>query len=94
MSMTNSAPSTRSAIKEQLRGFILENLAQPKGIASFGDDERLMETGIIDSLDVFRLISFLEDELGVRVEDQEINPETLKSLNSLEEFVARKRGIQ
>jgi acyl carrier protein len=94
MSMSNSALTARTAAKEQLRGFILENLAQPKGIASFSDDERLMETGILDSLDVFRLISFLEDEIGVRVDDQEINPETLKSLNSIEEFVARKRGIQ
>ena len=89
----DSALSSRTAIKEQLRGFILESLAQPKGIASFREDEPLMETGILDSLDVFRLISFLEEQMGVRVEDQEINPETLKSLNSLEDFVARKRGI-
>ena len=94
MSATNPALPSRAALKEQLRGYILENMAQPKGIPSFTDDERLMETGILDSLDVFRLISFLEDEIGVRVDDQEINPETLKSLTSIEDFVARKRGIQ
>jgi acyl carrier protein len=53
-----------------------------------------MESGIIDSLDIFRLVAFLEDQLGVRIDDQEINPETLRSLNTIEELVIRKRGLQ
>ncbi len=89
---TNPAPTAaQSAVKDQIREFILENLAQPKGITSFADDEALMETGVVDSLGVFRLVSFLEDQLGVRVGDEEINPETLKNLNTIEELVIRKR---
>ena len=91
MSTTNPIASAQSAVKEQIRDFILENLAQPKGITSFTDDEPLMETGVIDSLGIFRLVSFLEDQVGVRVSDEEINPETLKSLNTIEELVIRKR---
>ena len=71
MCMTDSASSSasrpRSDLRDQIREFILENLAQAKGISSFADDEHLMETGVIDSLDVFRLVSFLEDQLGVKV---------------------------
>jgi acyl carrier protein len=91
MSTTNPIPAAQSAVKDQLRGFILENLAQPKGVASFADDEALMETGVIDSLGIFRLVSFLEDELGVRISDDEINPETLKNLNTIEALVLKKR---
>lgn len=93
MSTSNPTASTQSALKEQLREFILENLAQPQGISSFTDEEPLMETGIIDSLGIFRLVSFMEDQLGVRVSDEEINPTTLKNLNSIEELVMRKRKI-
>ena len=87
-------PNPNTSLKEQIREFILENLAQPKGISSFTDDSPLMEMGVIDSLDIFRLVSFLEDQLGARVDDQEINPETLKSLNTIEELVIRKRRKQ
>jgi acyl carrier protein len=79
-------------VKDQIHGFILENLAEPKGISSFTDSDHLMDAGVIDSLGIFRLVSFLEDELGVRVDDQEINIDTLKSVNTIEELVLRKRA--
>ena len=92
MSTPESVPTLQTSLKDQIRGFILENLAQPKGIPSFTDSEPLMEIGVIDSLGIFRLVSFLEDELGVRVDDQEINIETLKSVDTIEELVVRKRA--
>ena len=91
MPATNQTPTTQSALKDQIREFIQTQLAEPKGIASFTDDESLMETGVIDSLGIFRLVSFLEEDLRVRVGDEEINAETLKSVNTIEELVIRKR---
>ena len=91
MSATNPTPATQPAVKDQIREFIQVQLAEPKGITSFTDDESLMETGVIDSLGIFRLVSFLEDELRIRVSDDEINADTLKSINTIEELVIRKR---
>lgn len=90
-STSTSAPNPQAALKDQIREFILQDLAQPKGILSFTDNSPLMEIGVIDSLDIFRLVAFLEDQLGVRVHDQEINPEVMRSLNTIEELVIRKR---
>jgi acyl carrier protein len=92
--MAETAGASRSAVREQLRQFILENLAQPKGILSFNDRDALMEIGIIDSLDIFRLVAFLEDDLGIRIDDQEINPDTLRNLITIEDLVRRKRSDQ
>lgn len=94
MCMAETAGASRSAVREQLRQFILENLAQPKGILSFNDRDALMEIGIIDSLDIFRLVAFLEDDLGIRIDDQEINPDTLRNLITIEDLVRRKRSDQ
>ena len=91
MSATDQTPTTQSALKDQIREFIQVQLAEPKGITSFTDDVSLMETGVIDSLGIFRLVSFLEEELRVRVGDEEINAETLRSVNTIEELVIRKR---
>jgi len=92
MSTTNSVPKPTISLKDQIHEFIAENMAQPKGISSFTNDDHLMDVGIIDSLGIFRLVSFLEDDLRVKVDDQEINIETLKSVNTIEELVLRKRA--
>lgn len=92
MSTVNQTPATQSStLKDQIREFIMENLAHAKGITSFTDDENLMESGVVDSLGIFRIVSFLEEELHVRVSDEEINAETLQSVNSIEQLVRSKK---
>jgi acyl carrier protein len=92
MSTVNQTPATQSsALKDQIREFIMENLAHAKGITSFTDDENLMESGVVDSLGIFRIVSFLEEELHVRVSDEEINAETVQSVSSIEKLVLSKK---
>ena len=88
--MTTARESTQPAVKDQIREFIQENLASVKGITSFRDDESLMDNGVIDSLGIFRLVSFLEENFGVRVSDEEINPENLKSVDTIEQLLIAK----
>jgi len=76
-------------IKAKVREFALEN-AQSKGINEVADDLSLTESGIIDSLAIFRLVSFLEDNFGVRVADEEIVLENFQTVNAIEAFVAGK----
>jgi acyl carrier protein len=49
-------------------------------------DERLH----IDSLGVIRLVSFLETDLGIRVEDEELIVENFETLRKLGELIATK----
>jgi acyl carrier protein len=79
-----------ATLKEQIREFVRENLAAPKGITSFTDEEALTETGVCDSLGILRLVSFLEENLGVRVRDEEITADNLTSINVIEQFVLSK----
>jgi len=79
------------ADKAKIREFILE-VAQGRGIESVNDDESLTENGIIDSLSIFRLVSFLEDNFGIRISDEEIVNENFQSVNSIESFVAEKQS--
>jgi len=76
-------------MKAQIRQFVMEN-AQAKGITHVADDESLMAAGIIDSLGIFRLVSFLEDTFRVRISDDEIVPDNFQSINHIESFVAAK----
>ena len=76
-------------IKEQIRQFVQEN-AQSKGVTNLTDDASLMGSGVLDSLGIFRLVSFLEENFSVRVADEEIIHDNFQSVNQIESFVNNK----
>jgi acyl carrier protein len=78
-------------VKEPIRAFILE-YAAARGIAAIKDDESLLQTNVIDSVGVFRLIAFLEETFPLTVEESDMAPENFQSLNDIENFVSGKLG--
>jgi acyl carrier protein len=54
------------------------------------DDTSFLEQDILDSTGVLELISFMEEQCGITVEDEEMVPENLDSLNAIEAFVRQK----
>lgn len=80
-----------ATVKDQIREFILRDLASAKGVTSFSDSESLMESGVIDSLGIFRLVAFLEETFRVRIGDDEITHDNLKSVDSIEQMVTSKQ---
>jgi acyl carrier protein len=79
-----------ASVKDQVREFIQKDLASAKGVSSFSDNESLMESGVIDSLGIFRLVAFLEETFRVRIGDEEITHDNLKSVDSIEQLVVAK----
>lgn len=78
-------------IQQRVRQFILENfyVADP---AEVGDDTLLVTTGVVDSTGMLEVVGFLEAEFGVRIEDREMTPENLESIERMASFVDRKRA--
>jgi acyl carrier protein len=54
------------------------------------DDESLLEAGVIDSTGMLEMVLFLEQHFGLKVEDRELVPENLDSMDRLVQFVGRK----
>lgn len=79
----------QSAINSQIRQFVLEN-AQSKGVTTISDTDSLTEIGVVDSLGIFRLVSFLEDSFGVRISDEEIVHDNFQTIADIERFVNAK----
>ena len=77
---------------QELRTFIVNNFMFGQNGDSLTDDQSFLETGVIDSTGVLELIAFLESQYGIKVEDQEVVPANLDSIQQLEAFVARKRA--
>ena len=80
-----------ASVRDQVREFV-QNLAKAKGISSFNDQEALLDSGILDSLSIFRLVAFLEETFRVKIGDQEITNENLKNVEIIEQLVLSKQG--
>jgi acyl carrier protein len=78
-------------IKETVRQFITKNFYVPDP-SVLTDDVSFLDKGIIDSTSVLELTTFLEQEFGIQVADEELVPENLDSLVNVEAFVKRKKG--
>lgn len=52
------------------------------------DNVNLIESGVIDSMTLLRLVSFLEENYGIEIPDQEIVPDNFRSLNAISAFLA------
>ena len=50
-----------------------------------------LNEGIIDSTGILELIMFLEETFDVKIEDQELMPENLDSLNNIQRFIVAKK---
>jgi acyl carrier protein len=58
----------------------------------FASSESMLESGMIDSTGVLQLVAFLEQTFGIKVEDDELVPENLDSLDSIGRFLGSKLG--
>ena len=74
---------------KEIRSYIVSNFLFGDE-SSLKDDTSFMESGILDSTGVLELVTFLESTYGVKVQDQEMVPENLDSVNRAAAFVARK----
>ena len=79
-------------IRAVVRAFILDRFYVPDP-GRLADEASLLETGVVDSTGVLEVIGFLEGEFGIRVENDEIIPEHLDSVERLARFVRHKLDL-
>ncbi len=79
-----------NSLRDRLRSFIVENFLYGDTSVIFSDQDSFLRKRIIDSVGILELVSYLQDSLGITVEDQEIAPSNLDSIQSLMDFIQRK----
>jgi acyl carrier protein len=70
-----------------IRGFIHKNFLKENRHKDFHDGISFIDGGIIDSVGVLELVAFLEETFGFRVEDEELIPENLDSVDKLVTYI-------
>lgn len=78
-------------MQTKLRNFIFQELVYVSNPDAFDADGDLLEAGL-DSMGIMRLIIFIEEEFGVTLPDNEIDPDNLRTLNALKNWILRHRS--
>ena len=79
-------------VKQTVRAYILDNFLMGDAGAKLTDEQSFLENHIIDSTGFIELVTFLESEYGIQIQDEEMIPENLDSLNAIARFVGAKKS--
>ena len=78
--------------RDQIRAFIINNFLFDSEQSTLENDASFLEQGIIDSTGVLELVEWLENTFAIKVEDEELLPDNLDSVDQLVQFVAKKKA--
>jgi acyl carrier protein len=78
-------------IEDKVRTFIIEELSWDGTPNELTSDYPLIDRHVLDSLGIVQLVSFLEDEFGIEIEDEELVPDHFGTVGSIASLVQAKR---
>ena len=78
-------------LKEQIRQFLYGLLPDGRSL-NLADNTPLRTSGIMDSMEMLQLVSFLEENFGIQVQSHETGVENFDTIESIAAFVQAKQA--
>lgn len=78
---------------ELIREFIIKEMLQQPLETELDDNDQLVESGIIDSLGVMTLLSFLEEKFSIQIQGGDLIPENFASISKIAALVDRQLQV-
>jgi acyl carrier protein len=76
--------------KNALTDFIRQELLKGRNV-KLEEDLDLLSAGVIDSLGILRMVSFMEERFGVKVPDEDVVFENFQNIRVMAEYIAAKK---
>lgn len=76
---------------DEIREFLRQNAAAGD-VGEFGDEDSLLELGVIDSVAMVDLIAHLESTYGITIDEDEMVPENFRSVAAIVRYVGEKQA--
>ena len=81
-----------SGCMAHLGRFIQEELGKEKSQETLDVKDNLIESGIIDTVGIHKILGFLESRFSIRIKDEELIPENFESIETIETFIKSRIG--
>lgn len=79
-------------IKTEVRTFIVDNFMMGMNPGELSDKDSLLDKGIVDSTGVLELVGFLEETFEIQIDDEELIPENLDSVEKITAYITKKQS--
>lgn len=79
-------------IKSTVREYILKEFLPGEDPAELTDTTPLVTGGILDSIATIKLVLFMEEQFGIKVEAHETDPEYLDTIASITQLIRSKQS--
>ena len=76
--------------EKALIDFVQDELARGNELKGLSLTDNLIDTGILDSLGIMKLILFLEEKFSVKITDEDLIPENFESIRTINLLVQKK----
>ncbi len=91
--MTQAGIEKKEMIINSVQSFIIDNFLFGNKLGMVGLEDSFMENRILDSTGILELVEFIEDKYEIIIEDFELLPENLDSLNNISKYILLKKNI-
>ncbi len=66
-----------------LKEFIVNELISDPTVTDISETESLIESGILDSMGIMKMLDFIEASFSVKISDEDITPENFENLEAI-----------
>ena len=80
-------------VKDTVMNFIRENFIMGRSDVVLDEKVSLIDSGVMDSTGVLELVEFLESQYSIKIDDEELVPENLETIENIINFLKTK-GIE
>ncbi|RMG67764.1 MAG: acyl carrier protein [Calditrichaeota bacterium] len=74
-------------IEQRIREFLYEDSLK-ETFENLTEQDSLLELGIIDSVKMIELVSFIEQQFGIQVDEEDLIPENFDNIAAMTRYIA------
>jgi acyl carrier protein len=75
-----------------INDYTSKELVQDPALLPLSNDTSLLETGVLDSLSLLKLVLFVQERFGIAVDDVDLVPEHFDSVNAMCRYLRSRAG--
>lgn len=85
---------SQAEVIRRVRDYVQENFLYMHSNFQLTDDDHLLEKGVVDSMSIVEMISFIETEFGVHATEDDISEANFGSLSRIGRYVSAKQAVR
>lgn len=82
---------TDSDVEDSIRDYVVREIAVSSDTSTIKDDTKLIESGILDSLSVLKLVIFIESRFGLKVAPDEVVADNFQTISAISAYIRTKQ---